>query len=57
MGNGNKIPKVGERVRERKGYNSRYFFPGSDDIRGHIRVIPKKRLQYGKGNTENSKIS
>jgi hypothetical protein len=26
MGNGTKIPKLGERVRESKGYNYRYFF-------------------------------
>jgi len=50
MGNGTKIPKLGEQIREFKGYNSRYFFPGSDDNRVHIRVTPKKGLP--KENTE-----
>jgi hypothetical protein len=47
MGNGIKIPKLREQIRESKGYNSRYFFPGSDEI-VNLRVAPKK----GKENTE-----
>jgi hypothetical protein len=59
MGNGTMIPKLGERVRESKSYNSRYFFPGSDDIRVDIRITPKKRLQKYRNvqKTKNAKIS
>jgi hypothetical protein len=60
MGNGTKIPKLDERVGESKGYNSRCFFPVSDDIRVHIRVSTKKgkyqKVQKTK-NAKNSKIS